>query len=61
MLNFKSRDGAPADPKEAGKFALKPALYEPPSGAIRIDSLAELPAKLPSSGRRRGPNDTRSG
>ena len=36
-------------------------LHEPPSGAIRIDSLAELPAKLPSSGRRRGPKDTRSG
>lgn len=31
MLNFNRRDGAPADPKEAGKFALKPALYEPPS------------------------------
>jgi cytoskeletal protein CcmA (bactofilin family) len=33
MLNFNRRDGAPADPKEAGKFALKPALYEPPSSA----------------------------
>ena len=31
MLNFNRRDGAPADPKEPGKFALKPALYEPPS------------------------------
>jgi len=33
MLNFNRRDGAPADPKEQGKFALKPALYEPPSQA----------------------------
>ena len=31
MLNFNRRDGAPADPKEPGKFAFKPALYEPPS------------------------------
>ncbi len=30
MLNFNRRDGAP-DPKDAGKFALKPALYEPPA------------------------------
>ncbi len=32
MLNFNRRDGAP-DPKDAGKFALKPALYEPPQAA----------------------------
>ncbi len=30
MLNFNRRDGAP-EPKDAGKFALKPALYEPPA------------------------------
>lgn len=38
MLNFNRRDGAPADPKDAGKFALKPALYEPPSGANAASS-----------------------
>jgi len=36
-------------------------LHEAPPGAIRIDSLDELPAKLPSSGRRRRPLDARSG
>ena len=35
-------------------------LHEPPSGAIRIESLDELPAKLPSVGRRRRPTDARS-
>ncbi|HZQ62433.1 MAG TPA: polymer-forming cytoskeletal protein [Casimicrobiaceae bacterium] len=42
MLNFNRRDGAPADPKEAGKFALKPALYEPPSGANASNAPASL-------------------
>ena len=30
MLNFNRGPGSP-DPKDAGKFALKPALYEPPA------------------------------
>lgn len=48
MLNFKSRDGAPADPKEAGKFALKPALYEPPSNASTGSTAAgRTPAPAP--------------
>ena len=44
MLNFKPRDGAPADPKENGKFALKPALYEPPSGAGAGPAAARTPS-----------------
>jgi FMN phosphatase YigB (HAD superfamily) len=35
-------------------------LHEPPPGAIQIGSLDELPDKLPSSGRRRRPEDAGS-
>ncbi|MEO5700178.1 MAG: polymer-forming cytoskeletal protein [Casimicrobiaceae bacterium] len=49
MLNFNRRDGAP-DPKDAGKFALKPALYEPPQAPSSSPSAAATP-RAPSATR----------
>ncbi|MEP6657980.1 MAG: polymer-forming cytoskeletal protein [Betaproteobacteria bacterium] len=58
MLNFNRGPGSP-DPKDAGKFALKPALYEPPvnnpasgSGAARATANttnAASPAPAPAA------------
>lgn len=39
MLNFTRRD-QPVDPKDAGKPALKPALYDPPATPARSSSVA---------------------
>ena len=55
MLNFNRGPGSP-DPKDAGKFALKPALYEPPVnnpapgvGAARPTASAPSPAPAPAA------------